>query len=155
MSGESFQLSFENLKAWCQRQKYEFSENTQLGQLAIHYQLLGQPAPLLVLPQFDRGIVMFVMRQPYQVPEDRRVDIARSASLINAQVFMGAFVVNSNTGELFFRVSVPALDTQYSDQALLHVARIAVGTSEKLAPALKAVALEGADPVKSFNAIGG
>ena len=155
MAGELFQLSFETLKAWATRQKYEFSENAQQGQLAIHYQLLGQPAPLLVLPQLDRGLLMFVMRQPYQVPEDRRVEMARACALINAQVFMGAWVINSNTGELFFRVSIPALDTQYSDQGVLHVARIAVGTSEKLAPALKAVALDGADPVKSLNAIGG
>ncbi len=155
MAGESFQLSFANLKAWCERQKYQFSENAQLGQLAIHYQLLGQPAPLLVLPQLDRGMVMFVMRQPYAVPEDRRIDIARAVTLLNAQVFMGAWVINSQTGELFFRVSIPALDTQYSDEGVLHVARIAVGTSEKLAPALKAVALEGADPVKSMHGIGG
>jgi hypothetical protein len=154
MAGELFQLSFETLKAWATRQKYEFSENAQLGQLAIHYQLLGQPAPLMVIPQADRGLLMLVMRQPYQVPEERRAEVARACSLINSQVFMGACVINSQTGELFFRVSIPMIDTQYSDQGVLHVARIAVGTSEKLAPALKAVALDGADPVKLLNAIG-
>src|SRR5258706_7386283 len=116
MAGELFVLSFDTLKAWCERQQYQFSENAQLGQLAIHYQLFGQPAPLLVLPQKDRGMVMLVMKQPFAVPAERRPDVARATVLLNATTFMGAWVVNSQTGELFFRVSVPALDTQYSDE---------------------------------------
>jgi hypothetical protein len=152
MAGELFVLSFENLKAWCVRQSYQFSENAQLQQLAIHYQLLGQPAPLMVIPQLDRGMLMFVMAQPFKVPEERRLDVMRAAALLNAQTFMGAWVINTQTGELFFRVTIPALDTQYSDQVVLHVARVAVGTSEKVAPALKAIALDGADPVSSLQA---
>jgi len=84
MAGELFVLSFETLKAWCERQGYQFSENPQLKQLAIHYQLLGQPAPLMVLPQLDRGMVMWVMKQPFTVPEDRRIEVARATALLNA-----------------------------------------------------------------------
>lgn len=151
MPGELFQLSFDTLKAWCVRQKYEFSENAQLKQLAIHYQLLGQPSPLLVIPQFERGMLMFVMKQPYAVPADRREAVIKSAAMLNATTFMGAWVVNTETGEVFFRVTVPAMDTQYSDEGLLQVARIAVGTAEKVAPALRKVALEAGDPLQSLN----
>jgi len=63
-----FVLSFENLKAWCGRQHYEIGENAELGQLAIHYTLLGQRAPLLIMPHDSRGMIMFAMKQPYAVP---------------------------------------------------------------------------------------
>lgn len=142
----SFVLSFDNIKAWCQRQSYEFSENADLGQLAIHYMILGKPSPLMVLPQLSRGLVMFVMKQPFAVSPDRRDAVAEGAGRVNATLFMGAWVLNHGDGELFFRATIPALDTAYTDQGLLHVGRLVVGTSEKLAPAFRSIALEGADP---------
>jgi hypothetical protein len=141
-----FTLDFDSLKAWCGRQQYDFRENPELGQLAILYALLGEPAPLLILPQPARGMVMFVMRQPFAVPAERRAALLEAVTLLNSTSFMGAWIVNRQTGELYFRVTVPALDTEYSDEGLVHVARVVVGTSEKAAAGLRAVALEGAAP---------
>jgi hypothetical protein len=151
MAVEPFVLSFDSIKAWCQRQSYQFSENAELKQLAVHYQLLGQPAPLLVLPQLDRGMVIMLMKQPFAVPADRRNAVIQAAARLNAVTFMGAWVVNAETGEVFFRCTPVALDTRYSDEGLLQVARIVVGTSEKVAPALKAIALDGADPMQALQ----
>lgn len=150
---ERFLLSFENVKAWCQRNKYEFSENAELGQLAIHYLLLAERAPLMIIPHTNRGMVMFVMKQPFTVPAERRAAITDAAGILNAIQLMGAWALNRDTGELFFRVTLPALDTGYTDQVLLHVSRIVVGTSEMAAAALRSIALEGAEPVKTIAAI--
>ncbi len=153
MAADPFVLSFESLKAWCQRQSYQFSEKADVGQLAVHYQLLGQPAPLLILPQRGRDMVMFVMRQPYTVPADRRTAIAEACGLLNASMFMGAWAMNRDTGELYLRATLPVVDVQYTDAGVLHVARVVVGTSEKAAPALRSIALEGADPAKALAAL--
>lgn len=148
-----FVLSFENVKAWCARQGYEFRANDEAGQLAINYQLLGQQAPLLFLPQPSRGMVMLVMRQPFAVSPERRAAVLDACARLNVTSFMGAWVLNQETGELFFRITIPALDIAYTDQALVHCARIVVGTSEKAAPAFKSIALDGADPAKAISAI--
>lgn len=148
-----FVLSYENLKAWCDRQKYEYRANDEVGQLAINYALLGQPSPLMILPHLSRGMVMLAMRQPYSVPADRRAAILEATSLLNSTSLMGAWTANRETGEIFFRVTVVALDIGYTDQGLLHVARVVVGTSEKAAPALRAVALDGAEPSKAISAL--
>lgn len=150
---ERFELTFDNLKAWCQRQGYQFSDNAEAGQLAVHYQLLGEPAPLMILPQPQRGMVMLVMKQPYVVPPERRAAVVEGAGLLNSTLLMGAWFLNRDTGELFFRATCTALDTAYSDQAFLHVARVVVGTSERAAPAFRAVALEGAEPAKAIAAV--
>ena len=141
-----FALGFESLKAWCQRQSYEFRANAELGQLAIAYRILGEDVPLMILPQLARGMVMFAMKLPFKAAVERRAAAAESATLLNASSFMGTWVVNGQTGEIFFRVTVPALDIEYSDAGLLHVARVVVGTTEKAAPGWKAVVLEGAAP---------
>jgi len=148
-----FVLSFESLREWCQRQGYEFAENVELGQLAIHHQLLGEPAPLMILPQPPRGMVMFVMRQPFVVPEDRRAAMVEAAGLLNSMTVMGAWVQNPENREVYFRVTVPALDIQYTDAGVLHVARIVVSTSERAAAALQSVALHGAEPAAAIAAL--
>ena len=140
-----FALTFETLKAWCERQSYAYGENPQLGQVAVKYELLGAPAPLMFLPQLDRGMVMLAMKQPFTVPAARRAAMLEATAILNARVLMGAWVLRED-GEVFFRVTVPALDVHFGDQGMLHVARIVVGTSERAAPLLRAVALDGADP---------
>ena len=148
-----FVLSYENLKAWCDRQSYEYRANDEVGQIAINYALLGQPSPLMVLPHLSRGMVMFAMRQPYSVPADRRPAILEATSMLNSTSLMGAWTANRETGEIFFRVTVVALDVGYTDQGLLHAARVVVGTSEKAAPPLRAVALDGAEPTKAISSL--
>lgn len=148
-----FVLSYENLKTWCDRQNYEYRANDELGQLAINYTLLGQASPLMILPHLSRGMVMLAMRQPFSVPADRRPAILEATSMLNSTSLMGAWTANRETGEIFFRVTVVALDIGYTDSGLLHAARVVVGTSEKAAPALRSIALDGAEPHHAISAL--
>ena len=73
--------------------------------------------------------------------------------MLNSTSLMGAWTANRETGEIFFRVTVVALDIGYTDHGLLHAARVVVGTSEKAAPPLRSVALDGAEPSKAISAL--
>lgn len=139
-----FELDGASLEAWCDRQGYMYRAVN--GQVIVEYAVLGLPAPLIFLPQLDRGMVMLVMRQPYAVPAARFVAVTQAANTLNASSFMGAWVLNDEKAELYFRVTVAALDTRYTDESLLHVARVVVGSSEVAAPVLRAIALDGAEP---------
>lgn len=150
---DRYELSFETLKAWCVREKFEFSENVAAGQLAIHYKLLGEMTALMILPQPERGMVMFAIPQPFRVPKARYAAIVEATAQLNAISFMGAWVLNPQSGELMFRASVVTLDVGYTDAGLLHVSRIVVTTAERAAPALKAIAMEGADPAQAIAAL--
>lgn len=149
----TFALSFDAVRAWCERQKYTFRANAESQQLAIDYAILGQPAPLMVMPHFQRGMLMFLMRLPFPVPADKQAVALDAAARLNATILMGAWIVNRETGELLFRVTIPALDTQYSDDSLLHVARVCVGSAEKAAPILRSIILDGADPATAIAAL--
>lgn len=139
-----FELDGASVEAWCRRQGYMYRAAD--GQVIVEYTVLGLPAPLVFLPQLDRGMVMLVMRQPYAVPAARFVAVTQAATILNASSFMGAWVLNDEKAELYFRVSIVALDTRYTDESLLHVARVVVGSSEVAAPVLRAIALDGAEP---------
>ncbi len=147
-----FSLTFEHLVAWCDRQQYTYRSNVELRQLAIDYTILGQPAPLLLLPQPDRGMLMLLVRLPVVVPAGRRMALIDATSQLNGTSYMGTWVVNRDTGEVLFRVTLPALDNAYSDAGLLHAARVVVGTVERLAATLKAIAVDGADPTAALAA---
>ena len=142
----AFTLDYETLRAWCVRQQYEHRANAEAGQLAISYKILEADAPLMVLPQPSRGMVLFAMEMPFRATPERHAALFEAIALLNANAYMGAWVLNSETGELFFRVTVPSLDTQYTDGGLVHVARVVVGTCERVAAGLRAVALDGAAP---------
>ncbi len=149
----TFALSFDALRGWCERQKYTFRANAEQQQLAIDYTILGQPAPLLVIPHFPRGMLMFLMRMPFTVPVDKVEAALDAAARINSTILMGAWVVNRETGEVLFRVTIPALDTQYSDDSLLHSARVCVGSAERAAPVLRSIILDGADAAPAIAAL--
>lgn len=148
-----FALTYDQLKAWCARQGYRVRANDQAGQIAIEYALLGQNAPLLLLPLVERGMVMLVMRLPFMVPASRVDAMVDACNRLNVTSFMGAWALNRTTGELFFRATVPSLDNAYSDAGFLHAARVVVGTAERAAPALKTIALDGAAPDVALAAL--
>ncbi|HET9620580.1 MAG TPA: YbjN domain-containing protein [Kofleriaceae bacterium] len=148
-----FTLSFENLKAWCQRNRYGFSEDAKRGHLAVHQELLGQAVPIMMLPQLDRNMLVMVMRQPFDVPRERQAAILDACALLNATSFMGAWALNREFGELYFRVTLPVVDIQYTDAGVLYAAQIVLGTSERAAPAMRAIALEGADPFATLSKV--
>jgi hypothetical protein len=66
---------------------------------------------------------------------------------------MGAWALNREFGELYFRVTLPVVDIQYTDAGVLYAAQVVLGTSEKAAPALRAIALDGAEPIKTISAV--
>lgn len=148
-----FTLSFENLKAWCLRNKYSFSEDARRGHLALQQQLLGEPTPIMLLPQINGNMVVLVMRQPYDVPKNRHAAILEAIALLNSTSVMGAWALNREHGELYFRVTLPVVDILYTDAGMLYTAQVVMSTSETAAPALRAIAIDGAEPVKTISVV--
>ncbi len=148
---ERFVLSFANLKAWCVRNDYEHQANDELEQIALIYRLMDKLTPLMVIPQ--PGIFVFAMRQPYQVPPDRVAAVLTATNRLNALSFLGAWSVNEETREVFFRVAAIVDDVHYTDSSLLTLAQAVVGNSEKAMSTLHAIATENADAETALAAL--
>lgn len=131
-------LSFESIVQWCTRQKlsYFVAEPTRM---VVIPRAPGQ-APIRVIERADRGMMSFILAADAPVPEDRRAEVARALTLLNASSFMGAWVLNQSNGELYFRVTLPIRGTTWSDDAVMYVVRLLVGTFDGAGPAVAAVA---------------
>lgn len=148
MSG--FVLNYESLKAWAERLGLAFRFSDEAGQIAVLCRVLNSDVPLVFIPRPERGMVTMAVTLPFVVPAERHTEVARALTLLNARSYMGAWILNGDKGEIYFRVTVPALDVSYSDQALRFVAGVVASSAETLAPGLYAVARENA-PAASIS----
>lgn len=131
-----FPLTFDNLKSFCERQKFQYLSNAELGQLAVLYKILGKDAPLMIIPRTERGMVTLAITQPFTVPLERYPLIGEALARLNASSYMGAWVLNFDKGEIYFRITLPSLDNEYTDQGLFFAARVVVSSAEAMAQRL-------------------
>lgn len=142
MSG--FVLNYANLKSWAERLGLTFRYSDEVGQIAVLCRLLDIDVPLVFIPRPERGMLTLAVTLPFVVPAERFAEVAQALTLLNARSFMGAWILNADKGEIYFRITVPALDVSYSDQALRFVAGLVASSAETLVAPLYAVAREGA-----------
>ena len=57
-----------------------------------------------------------------------RARFYESLARLNGSSYMGAWVLHFDKGEVYFRVTLPALDNEYTDQGLFFAARVVVST---------------------------
>lgn len=143
MSNTGFALSLDAMVAWCDRNNITYQKNDRLQQLAIPTPL-GREYAVRVIPHPSRGMMTFAMAAPFAVPEDRADVVARAAALANASSFMGAWVLVTGKGELYFRVTTPTDGVSYEDSAVRFLLQVVIGTVQTFAPRFRAIALEGA-----------
>ena len=131
MSG--FVLNYANIKSWAERLGLGFRYSDEAGQIAVMCRLLDVDVPLVFIPRLERGMLTMAVTLPFLVPADRFVVVGEALALLNARSYMGAWILNGDKGEIYFRVTVPALDVSYSDQALRFVAGVVASSAETLA----------------------
>jgi hypothetical protein len=148
MSG--FVLNYANIKGWAERLGLGFRYSDEAGQIAVVCRLLDIDTPLVFIPRPERGMLTMAVTLPFQVPSERFPVVGEALTLLNARSFMGAWILNMDKGEIYFRITVPALDVSYSDQALRFVAGVVASSAEAMVGVLHAVACQGA-PASSVS----
>lgn len=142
----SFVLSTENVAASCARQGLSYTRSPDGTQLAVGHQVLGVPAPILCLPWSERGMYMFALALPIVVPGVRAEAVALATAILNSQTLMGAWAINTDKGEAYFRITLPTRGLELNDEGLGFLFHVIASTMEQFAPALYRVAREGAAP---------
>lgn len=135
-----YPLTFENLTSFCDRQSLRYKLNMELKQLALQYRLLDREAPLYIVTRPERSMVTLAMPLPFAVPAERLPFIGEAVTRLNSATFMGTWILNVETGEVYFRVTLPSRDAEYGDHCLLFVLRLVVSTVERAAKGLHQIA---------------
>ncbi|HMU38862.1 MAG TPA: YbjN domain-containing protein [Pseudomonadota bacterium] len=142
----SFSLSYRTVKAWAERLKLPFRANDDAGQIAVRCRLLENDVPLLFVPRPERDMLTVAITLPFVVKTDRFDAITTALSTLNVRSYMGAWILNPERGEVYFRVTLPTLETEFTDDALRFVARVVLSSAEAMAQPLYSIALDEANP---------
>lgn len=141
---EPYALDLASVRAFLDRSQITYLVNDELKQLAI-------PRPdrqgwaVRVVARDERGMLTVAYPLPGAIPSDRIEALTLAANLLNARTFMGAWVLNRDTAELYFRQTVPTDHVLYDDTSVRQVLQIVIGTVERVLPRLDRV-LKGEDP---------
>ena len=141
---DGYALNLDSAKAWCERNNIHYLYSEALKQIAIP-RGKDQRWMIRIIPRTDRKMCTLVMPIPLEVPKDRYEVVREAITLANSTVFMGAWVLNSSKGELYFRVTVPTEEVLYSDQSMRFLVQVVIGTVERMSEGLRKIVQEGAD----------
>ena len=137
----SFALNQDAIKAWCVRQNLNYLVQEQARMVLIPRG--ANELPLRLIDRPERGMMTWGVVLPFLVPADRRSEVGAALNLLNSNSFMGAWTLNTQTGEVYFRVTVPTTGVTYTDEAMMFLARVLSGTVDPVAGALSRIATEG------------
>jgi hypothetical protein len=145
-----FQLTYGNLKSWATRLEARLGVpcrySDEVQQLAVRAWVMDTAVALVLIPRPERGMLTLAVTLPFAVPSERHAAISESLTILNARSFMGAWILNTEKAEIYFRITVPAKDLEYSDETLHFVASLVESSAEAMAKPLYAVAHQGATP---------
>lgn len=94
--------------------KYEGNEEN----FSIVCNAVGEDLPieLVIRMDVDRQLVLVLSRLPYNIPEEKRVDVAVAVSVINNTLVDGSVDFNLESGHVFFRMTNSYMDSNLSSE---------------------------------------
>lgn len=81
--------------------------------LVIRTTATGEDLPMEVVIHVDEGreVVQVLSLQPFDIPEDKRLDMAVAVSLVNNHLVDGSFDLDIKKGRLVFRMTCCYIDS--------------------------------------------
>lgn len=138
-----FTLGFDSLRSLCERRGLAFKTHEDTGQIALLHRVLDEDAPIYLVPHAGRGLVSCVLPLPFRVPADRRAAVGEAATRLNRAGCAGCWALDLETGELSFRMTLPAHGAAYDDDGVLFVTRLVASAVEAAAADLQQIAVAG------------
>ena len=144
--GQALDAAF--IVSWCQRNGIAYAASEDGTQVSLPR---GDAAPLRIIGHPERGLATFALVVAHGLPPERHAAALDICGRANARMFYGAWVLNTEIGQLYLRLSVPLNGVTYTDAALRWLVDTTLGTAEAILPALRDVLddNDGASPTPS------
>ena len=82
---------------------------------------------------------------PGKIPAERMTALGAAANLMNSRTFLGSWVMNHESQEMYFRQTVLTEGVLYTDASVKELLQVVIGTVEIMVSRLDRV-LKGAEP---------
>jgi hypothetical protein len=127
----------------CERCGLVFKTHEDTGQIALLHRVLDEDAPIYFVPHAGRGLVSCALPLPFRVPADRMAAVTEAANRLNGAGAAGCWALDLETGELSFRMTLPAHGAEYDDDGVRFAMRVVASAVEAAAADLQQIALAG------------
>lgn len=124
-----YTLDLEGFKGFCERQGIEYRVRDEPPGIVV-------PRPqsdgwaLQYVPRVERSMATLAYPLPGTVPPERREELARACNLLNARTYLGAWVLNTTAGELYFRQTITLGGVTFEDEDVKRLLQLVIGTVE-------------------------
>lgn len=83
----------------------------------------GEDLPMDISIEIDaeRHLVILLSRLPFEVAEDKRLDLAVAVSIVNNCLVDGSFDFNVKTGDMFFRMTNSFLESELGEEVFFYM----------------------------------
>ncbi len=131
-------IGLDAVKQWCTARGFAYRSNGEHQILIV--QDPEKEVPIHVVGFEDRDLLTFAMFLPMTIPEEQMDSVRLAISALNSDTFLGAWALKPETGEVFFRVTLPTLGFSMGEGSLDFMVGILVGTVSSAADGLHQVA---------------
>lgn len=80
------------------------------------------PIPFNIYVDAKRQMLSLISHLPFEIPEDKRLEIAIAVSAINYKLLDGCFDYNIGSGNLFFRMNNSIMESDIGEDLLVYLA---------------------------------
>ena len=101
--------------------------------LVIRVGAVGDDIPMDAVIRVDEGreVVQVLSLQPFEIPEDKRLDMAVAVSVVNNQLVDGCFDLDIRKGRLVFRMACCYIDSELGNDLLTYLIMCAFQTIDE------------------------
>ena len=97
------------------------------------------------------GVLLLISHIPIFAPMYRRAEICEALTRANYGLWMGAFEMDLNDGEIRFRIALPVEDAEPTDSQLRRLVRFSLGVIGEYGQALIDVACTDTEPAMAVE----
>lgn len=120
-----FPLTMSNIKDSFARHSLVFREESET---ILVVERPSEPiAPLQVHFDLASETATFVVAAPFAFSSERMVEMSCATSLLNSHILLGAWCIDHQNRNLFFRFAVPTSEALFTDNSLIWIVEMTLG----------------------------
>lgn len=107
-----------NLLESLKKLNYEPKVQTETNQICVTFEHEGREFPTFLRPLHNGELIQILTFVPCNVDSDKILDVARFLHMLNKELDVPGFCVDEQSLTVFYRLTLPALKTEYNPDAL-------------------------------------
>lgn len=122
---------YKSLCAFLEKENWKYEKNEEKLEISCGAKGDDLPMDFNVIVDPRAECIILLSHMPFDVPEDKRIDMVMAVTAINNSIVNGCFDFNINTGNLLFRLTNNFCESIIGEDALNYMMLVSGMTVDK------------------------